>query len=227
MIRLDRLLSNRGYCTRREVRGVLERIRVNGKAPARVDDKVDPATVTWDDEGLDPERLYVLMHKPLGCTCSHKEAGQLVYELLPERFQQRNPQLSSVGRLDKDTTGALLFTDDGDTLHRLTSPRHKVAKLYEVWLSEPLTENDERILCSGEIVLDEQTVRPAGLERLAPDHVLLTLVEGRYHQVKRMFGAIGNEVMRLHRREFAGLGVTDLAPGSWRHLSPEEVSLLS
>jgi 16S rRNA pseudouridine516 synthase len=240
MIRLDRLLSNRGYCTRREARGQLKRILVNGKAPLRVDDKVDPETVTWDGEPLDPERIYVLMHKPLGCTCSHKEgpssrgaAGgafescQLVYELLPERFQQRNPLLSSVGRLDKDTTGALLFTDDGEMLHRLTSPRHKVAKLYEAWLSEPLTSLDQDRICSGEILLDDQPVRPAELELLTPDHVLLTLVEGRYHQVKRMFSAIGNEVVRLHRREFGGLGVTDLTPGSWRHLSSDEVSRLA
>jgi 16S rRNA pseudouridine516 synthase len=227
LMRLDRLLSNRGYATRRSLRDELGFVTVNGQPAKRVDDKVDPATVCWDGEPIDPEKVYLLMNKPAGYTCSHSDDGDLVYDLLPPRYPVRNPAIASVGRLDKDTTGALLFTDDGEMLHRVTSPKHKVPKLYECWLIDPLTEYDVDYLCSGEIMLDDVPVRPAKLEVLEPNHVLMTLVEGRYHQVKRMFLEAGNEVLRLHRREFAGLNVLDVPEGGWRHLTLEEVAQLA
>lgn len=228
LIRLDRLLSNRGYCTRKEARAWLRqgRVELEGSEPGevRVDSKVDPGRVRVDGEPLDPGSLLLLMNKPAGLTCSHRDQGGLVYELLPERFLQRSPALSSVGRLDRDTTGLLLFTDDGALLHRLTSPRYKVPKVYEVVLAEPLRGDEAARFASGELVLEgeREPLQPARLEALGPREARLVITEGRYHQVKRMFEAVGNAVLSLHRSRFGSLEVGDLAPGSWRALGSEE-----
>ena len=216
-VRLDKLLSNRGYATRSTVDKLLDRIKVDGLTPKRSDEKVLPESVTFDGEPLDPETLLILMNKPAGYTCSHEDRPPLVYELLPPRWLQRNPALSTVGRLDRDTTGALLFTDDGQLLHRLTSPKNKLPKVYEVFLQEPLEQED--LLTGGVIELDGKPILPAKFEKLGEKHCLLELVEGRNHQVKRMFSAVGNEVVRLHRRSFCGLVADHLEPGQFELLS--------
>lgn len=229
-VRLDRLLSNRGYCTRSEAQGLVRRGRVlvKGLPVKSAADKVDPADVTVDGEPVDPERLLLLLHKPAGYTCSHKDSGSLVYGLLPARYMARNPAPSTVGRLDRDTTGLLLITDDGDLLHRLASPKYKLPKVYEAWLESDLRGDEARVFASGTLVLPEETdpVKPAVLEVLEPRHVLLTLTEGRYHQVKRMFEAVGNKVARLHRPRFGPLTLGDLEEGQARPLTTEEEAAL-
>lgn len=229
-VRLDRLLSNRGYCTRTEAQLLVRRGRVlvKGERVKTAAEKVSPDDVTFDGEPLDPERLLLLVNKPAGYTCSHKDSGSLVYQMLPDRYMQRNPPPSTVGRLDRDTTGLLLITDDGDLLHRLASPKHKVPKVYEAWLERDLGGDEGTIFASGTLVLPEETepVKPAPLEVLEPRHVLLTLVEGRYHQVKRMFEAVGNQVVRLHRPQFGPLTLGDLPEGGVRPLTPEEEAAL-
>lgn len=229
-VRLDKVLSNRGYCTRTEAQGLVRRGRVlvGGQTLRSAAEKVDPATVTIDGEPLDPERLLLMMHKPAGYTCSHKDSGSLVYGLLPERYMARNPQPSTVGRLDRDTTGLLLITDEGDLLHRLASPKHKVPKIYEARLAHDLAGSEVEVFASGTLVLPEETepVKPAVLEVLEPRFVRLTLTEGRYHQVKRMFEALGNLVVRLHRPQFGPLTLGDLPEGEVRPLTPEEEAAL-
>ena len=136
--RLDRLISRLGYCTRSELKRYLGEVTVDGERPRRSDVKVTASQVRWQGEPMDPDPLWILLHKPEGVTCSHKDVGRLVFEMFPERYLNRRPGLSTVGRLDKDTTGILLLTTDGAALHRLTSPRHQVDKVYVVDLeNEP------------------------------------------------------------------------------------------
>ena len=188
-----------------------------------------------EGEALDaPPGVVLLMHKPLGVTCSHKEAGPLVYGLLPPRYRQRKPAISTVGRLDKETSGLLLLTDDGDLLHRAIAPKSNVAKRYRATLARPLRGDEAGALASGKLMLDgeEKPLLPVAMDVVPgspPDTplVYVTLTEGRYHQVRRMFAALGNHVSGLHRDRIGGLELTsDLAPGQFRVLDARETELI-
>ena len=158
------------------------------------------------------------MYKRQGYTCSTKDPGRIVYDLLPPRYRLRSPLLSSVGRLDRDTSGLLLFTDDGALLHRISSPKSKLSKVYEATLANDLRGDEVERFASGTLMLEsEQTpLLPAELEVVEARQVRLTLHEGRYHQVRRMFAAVGNHVTALHRSRIGGLGLGDLPSGEWR-----------
>lgn len=188
--------------------------------------KVDAMMVTIAREPLDhPGRLLLLMHKPEGFVCSHDDGGRLIYSLLPERWQKRNPKLSTVGRLDRDVSGAILLTDDGALLHRLTSPKYAITKLYEATLAEPINPDAIELFASGTLMLkgEEKPCLPARLEIVTPTLVHLELVEGRYHQVKRMFAAIGNRVVALKRLKFGRAGLNGLGVGEYREILIEEI----
>jgi 16S rRNA pseudouridine516 synthase len=230
-IRLDKLLSNLGYGSRKEVTHWAKAGRITnaaGQKLSRAADRVDPDDVLFDGQTLDPRELLLLLNKPSGTTCSHRDRPPLVYELLPQRFCQRDPSLSCVGRLDKDTTGALLLTDHGQLLHRLTSPNWKLPKVYQVTTSLPVTEQQVARLAEGGWCLpdDDKPLAPAHCLKTGPCTLELTLTEGRYHQVKRMLEEVGNPLLTLHRRSFAGLEVGDLEPGQWRHLTESERATL-
>ncbi|MFN7054276.1 16S rRNA pseudouridine(516) synthase [Hyphomonas sp.] len=185
--------------------------------------------IRFDGEPLDPPPgMVILMHKPAGFTCSHSDQGRLVYDLLPPRFLKRDPKLSSIGRLDADTTGALLFTDDGALLHRLISPKSSAEKVYEATLARPLEGHEAALFASGELVLrgEDKPCLPARLEVTGARSARLTLTEGRYHQVRRMFAAAGNHVETLHRARFGPVTLDGLAEGQWRLLTEEERGLL-
>lgn len=224
--RLDRILSERGYCSRSQADDLVRQREVcfEGKRIVRADDYVEGDHVTIDGQPLDPESLLILMHKPAGLTCAHEDRGSLVYDLLPPRWILRRPPLSTVGRLDKDTTGVLLLTDDGQLLHRLTSPKHHVPRTYRVTLRDPLKGTEAARFASGTMTLDDdpKPLKPAQLEPLGPNECLLVLHEGRYHQVKRMFEALGNLVIQLHREKFGEITVGELKPGEWRDITPAE-----
>ncbi|MGE4278393.1 MAG: pseudouridine synthase [Magnetospirillum sp.] len=230
-MRLVRLIANLGYGSQKDVRALLRdgRItRADGRELAE-SDKVEAADIRVDGEELDPlAGLVVMLHKPAGYTCSTSDPGRIVYELLPPRFMRRNPILAPVGRLDRDTTGLLLLTDDGKLLHRLTSPRHHVPKIYDVTLARPLQGNEAEIFASGTLMLNSEKtpLAPAQLNVLGPTRARLTLHEGRYHQVKRMFAAIGNHVESLHRCGLGPLTLGDLPEGQWRALEPAEIAAL-
>jgi 16S rRNA pseudouridine516 synthase len=164
--------------------------------------------------------MLLMLHKPVGYTCSTKDPGRIVYDLLPPRYRLRSPLLSSVGRLDRDTSGLLLFTDDGALLHRISSPKSKLSKVYEATLASDLRGDEVELFASGTMMLEsEQTpLLPAELEVLGARHVRLILHEGRYHQVRRMFAAVGNHVATLHRSRVGGLGLGDLPSGEWSRL---------
>lgn len=233
MARLDRLLANLGYGSRREVTDLVGRRQVvlDGAvlkdAGVRIAVTGDlPGRLTVAGQPLDPPApLTLVMHKPLDVVCSHREAGRSVYELLPHRWRARIPALSTIGRLDKDTSGLLLITDDGPFLHRVISPRSHVAKRYVATLARPLTGSEAEVFAAGTLMLEgeKEPLAPATLEPLSPTEARLTITEGRYHQVRRMFAAVGNHVAALRRDRIGGLDLPpDLEPGAWRALSSDE-----
>jgi 16S rRNA pseudouridine516 synthase len=206
---------------------------LDGQAIRKADTKVLvardlPARMTVRGAPLDPPPgLALMLHKPLGVTCSHKEVGALVYDLLPQRWKAREPAISTVGRLDKETSGLLLLTDDGDLLHRIISPRANVAKRYLVTLARPMDGSEGATFAAGTLVLEgeDKPLLPAELEVHSPTSAHLTIHEGRYHQVRRMFAAVGNHVEALHRDQVGGLSLPDdLEPGRWRLMSDEDVA---
>jgi len=222
-MRLDRLLANLGYGSRREVAEFFTDGRVtraDGRVVTSETERAAHAELRVDGEPLDPPApLTIVMHKPVGAICSHDDdEGSLIYGLLPPRFGRRNPALSSVGRLDKDTSGLLLLTDDGGLLHRLISPKKAVWKTYEAALARPLRGDEAEEFASGALTLenDKKPCLPARLETVGPQSVRLSIVEGRYHQVRRMFAAVGNHVEALRRVRIGTLTLGDLAPGQWR-----------
>lgn len=232
--RVDKLLGSMGYGSRTEMARL-------GKAGGIVLDGVDltdvskriavtpdlPARMEVDGRPLDPvPGLVMMLHKPLGMTCSRKEDGALVYDVLPPRWKRRDPAISTIGRLDKATTGLLLLTDDGDLLHRVISPKRHVAKVYRATLARPLVGTEGEVFAAGGLVLEgeDKPLSPAVLEVLSPTEARLTVTEGRYHMVRRMFAAVGNHVEGLHRERVGGLALPDdLAPGDWRLLDPDQI----
>jgi len=231
--RLDKLLANLGYGSRRDVAAWIKQglIEVAGKAVKSPSQKVVPDEVLLDGEVLDyPHGLTLIYHKPLGSVCSHKEIGRLIYEDFPERWMHRKPQISSVGRLDKETSGLLILTDDGHLNHFLTSPKHHIAKRYRVQLAQPLQGTEVALFASGTLMLedDDKPCLPAELDWLSDSEAELTLHEGRYHQVRRMFVAAGNHVEKLTRISIGELTLasTALQPGAYQALHAEAVQRL-
>lgn len=224
MRRLDQLLASLGYCSRREARDWVASgaVTVRGKEADDVSAKVNPSEVLIDGAPPDhPDGLLLLLHKPLGLVCSHDaREGPNVYSLLPERWRRRNPGITSVGRLDKDTSGLLLLTDQSPLVHRLTSPKHKVPKIYRAIVDRDLTPELIPLFAAGTLVLDGEEVpcAPAELKIVSAREAELTLTEGKYHQVRRMFAACGTSVLTLHRERFGDLALGDLAAGAWREL---------
>ena len=224
MRRTDQLLANLGYCSRREARDWVEagRVTVKGVPAADVGQKASPGDVRVDGEPLDhPDGLLLLLHKPTGLVCSHdRREGPTVYSLLPARWLRRNPVITSIGRLDKDTSGLLLLTDESPLVHQLTSPKHKVPKVYRATVDRDLTPELIPLFASGTLMLagEDKPCAPAELRIVAPREAELTLIEGRYHQVRRMFSACGATVLTLHRARFGSLDLGALPPGEWREL---------
>ena len=222
-MKLVKHLANLGYGSRKQVAMMFREGRITDAAGEVMyaDDPLDHDSVRVDGEPLDPPPgMLLMLHKPVGYTCSTKDPGRIVYDLLPLRHRLRSPLLSSVGRLDRDTSGLLLFTDDGALLHRISSPKSKLSKVYEATLANDLRGDEAGLFASGTLMLEsEQTpLLPAGLEVVEPRLVRLTLHEGRYHQVRRMFAAVGNHVETLHRGRVGGLGLGNLPSGEWRML---------
>lgn len=235
--RIDKLLGSLGYGSRTEVArlgrvgGIMldgvELIDVSKRIPVTSD---LPERMQIDGRPLDPPAgLVMMLNKPLGMTCSRKEEGALVYDVLPDRWRRRDPAISTIGRLDKQTTGLLLLTDDGDLLHRVISPRRHVAKVYRAVLARPLVGTEQAVFEAGGLVLEgeDKPLAPAVLEVLSPTEARLTVTEGRYHMVRRMFAAVGNHVEDLHRERVGALALPDdLALGEWRLLTPAEIDLI-
>jgi 16S rRNA pseudouridine516 synthase len=228
-MKLVKLIANLGYGSRKDVTQLFRsgRITDTDGEVLYADDVVPYETIRVDDEPLDPPPGLVLMlNKPLGVTCSRKDPGRLVYDLLPPRYSVRSPALSTVGRLDRDTSGLLLFTDDGALLHRIIAPKAQVTKVYEATLAQDLRGDEGQLFASGTLLLEteKEPLAPAVLDVLGPRHARLSVTEGRYHQVRRMFAAAGNHVESLQRISVGALALGDLPVGEWRALPPQEVA---
>lgn len=236
-LRLDRLLANMGYGSRREIEQMVRAgwITLDGAVLDVADQRiaVEPslsARMQVRGKPLDPPPglATLMLHKPLGVTCSHKEAGGLVYDLLPGRWRRRDPAISTIGRLDKETSGLLLLTDDGALLHRIISPKAEIPKVYEATLARPLRGDEAALFASGTLMLEseQKPLLPAELATLDPQRARLTLHEGRYHQVRRMFAAVDNHVETLHRVSVGGLSLDGLEAGRWRALDDADQARL-
>lgn len=238
-MQLQDILFTQGFGTRRVCAGLVQQgfVAVAGTMVA------DPAMdfvapgLCFSVQGREweyHEKAYLMLHKPAGTECSQKpSAWPSVYTLLPAPLRQRPTKgavqgVQAVGRLDQDTTGLLLLTDDGAFVHRMGSPRRHVPKVYEVTARHPVTATQVERLLQG-VVLDDspQPVRAAACEQSAERQLRLTLTEGKYHQVKRMVAAVGNRVEALHRSRIGGLALPDDLPaGQWRWLTPQDLQLL-
>lgn len=242
-MQLQDILYSQGFGTRRVCAGLVQQGLV--QVWQNKDDagfvECSEAASEWTAEGLRfkvqgvewayHEKAYVMLHKPAGTECSQKPSTYpSIYTLLPSPLRMR-PQKGSVqgvqavGRLDQDTTGLLLLTDDGKFIHRMSSPRHHVPKVYEVTVKHPLDEKQVQKLLAGVVLEDDpKPVRAAACEAVDSHHLRLTLTEGKYHQVKRMVAAVSNRVEALHRSQIGGLRLPDdLAPGQWRWLSQADL----
>jgi len=237
--RLEDILFSQGFGTRRVCAGLIQQghVTVNGQPERDAGALYVPEGLAFTVQGTPwtfHELAYVLLHKPAGTECSQKpSAWPSIYTLLPAPLRQR-PQkgavqgVQAVGRLDQDTTGMLLLTDDGAFIHRMSSPKKHVPKVYEVTVKHPITQAMVDQLLAG-VVLDDdpKPVRAAACAITGKHALSLTLTEGKYHQVKRMVAAVGNRVEGLHRSRIGGLALpADLAPGQWRWLTADELALL-
>jgi 16S rRNA pseudouridine516 synthase len=230
-MKLVKLIANLGYGSRKEVAWMFREGRITDASGEVLyaDDQVDHREVRIDREPLDPPAgLILMLNKPTGYTCSTTDPGRIIYDLLPPRFRVRSPIVASVGRLDRDTSGLLLMTDDGALLHRIVHPRAKLEKAYEATLARNLKGDEATIFANGKLVLESEKtpLAPARMEVLGPRAAQLTLTEGRYHQVRRMFAALGNHVETLHRSRMGGLTLGDLPQGGWRLLDAGDVQRL-
>ena len=244
-MQLQDILYSQGFGTRRICAGLVQQGYVQidqGQGLVTCDDATHDVS---EQEGMPfsvqgvlwpyHAKAYVLLHKPAGYECSHKpSAWPSLYTLLPAPLRQR-PQKSAVqgvqavGRLDQDTTGMLVLTDDGPLIHRMSSPRHHVPKVYEVSTAEPISDKQVLRLLEG-VVLDDslKPVKAAACLAVSQKHMRLTLTEGKYHQVKRMLIAVGNAVAGLHRSQIGAMELPqDLAPGQWRWITADELQALS
>lgn len=231
-MKLVKLLANLGYGSRKDVQRLIRYGAVtDATGRALRENEVPPhAEIRVRGEALDPPApLTLIVNKPAGYTCSMEDPGETIYELLPPRFAARNPGLNPIGRLDKDTTGLLLLTDDGKLLHRVIHPKSHCRKVYHATLDRPLSGNEAALFASGTLLLNGESkpLLPAPLEVLGEKEALVTLHEGRYHQVRRMFAAAENHVVSLRRLSIGGLSLPDdLAEGEWRELAPEELDAI-
>ncbi len=246
-MQLQDILYSQGFGTRRVCAGLIQQGHVQVYMP---NDPLTPVPcanaatefvatgLRFRVQGVDwpyYERAYLMLHKPTATECSQKPSTYpSIYTLLPSPLRLR-PQkaavqgVQAVGRLDQDTTGLLLLTDDGKFIHRMSSPRHHVPKVYEVTVKHPLDDKQVQKLLGG-VVLDDdpKPVRAAACEAVSEFHLRLTLTEGKYHQVKRMVAAVSNRVEGLHRSQIGGLALPpDLGPGQWKWLTAADLAQIS
>lgn len=227
--RLDQLLSNLGYGSRSEVKRLISSGAVT-KAGQPLRDpavRIEPEGICVDGEELEhPGPILVMFHKPAGYVCSRAEdEGATIYEVVPEQWSARNPQVTSIGRLDKDTTGLILLTDELPLIHKFTSPKSKVEKTYEVTVDEIIPRELPAVFAEGSLLLHGESAPclPAKLEIVSDNLARVTLTEGRYHQVKRMFAACQLTVQKLHRTRFGRLELGSLPCGEWVSVAAEDI----
>jgi 16S rRNA pseudouridine516 synthase len=230
---LERILSKQGFGTRKQCRIMIlnEEITVNGVMYDEPDRtfELENLTFTVQGESWDyREKSYLMMHKPSNYECSHKtQHHPTIYSLLPHPLVVRDVQC--IGRLDEDTTGLILISDDGQFIHKMSSPKHKVPKIYEVLCKHPVSQANIHALLSGVQLIDEaETIAALDVKQISENVIHMTLSEGKYHQVKRMVAAISNRVEGLKRIQIGQLKLPDdLKLGEWRWLSEDDMMKLT
>ena len=230
-ITLSRYLVALGYGTRKEAERIVRQRRVTtaGGTVLRDTDRYEHDDVFVDRTPLEaPPGSVILLHKPVGFVCSLNDRPPMIYDLLPATYPKRTPVMASIGRLDADTSGLLLVTDDGPLNHLLASPKSHVPKRYAMTLAEPLRGDEADLLASGTLMLKGETTPLLPAEFIATGERSgdITVREGRYHQVRRMMAAIGNHVHALQRVSVGPLMLGDLAEGTWRLLDAGEIDVL-
>lgn len=232
-MRLDRMLSGQGVCTRRELRQMVRdgRVLLNGRPAASADCKVEPGTDTVEVDGCPvvySEHVYYMMNKPQGVVSASRDPkARTVLDLLPPELVR--PGLFPAGRLDRDTEGLLIITDDGAFAHRMLAPKSHVPKKYFARTDLPVSPEDIRRFHEGIVLADGTSCLPAGLAVLPGDgtEAVATVCEGKFHQVKRMFAAVGKQVLFLRRVSVGGLALdAALKAGETRALTPAERELV-
>jgi 16S rRNA pseudouridine516 synthase len=236
---LQDILFSQGFGTRRICAGLVQQghVAVGGEVIADPLAGFETAGLVFSVDGVDwpyHEKAYLMLNKPVGIECSQRpSAYPSVYTLLPAPLRQRpnkgaTPGVQGIGRLDADTTGLLLLSDDGVFIHRMSSPKHHVPKVYEIAAKHPVDATQVERLLEGVVLEDDpKPVRAAACEITGERALRLTITEGKYHQVKRMIAAVGNRVEGLHRSRIGGLSLPpDLGPGQWRWLGEAELALL-
>lgn len=221
MERLDKILSNLGLCSRRQSQEYIRshNISLEGKRVYDGSIKVDAHKLLIDGQKPDhPDGIFIMMNKPAGYVCSHDiSEGPRIYDLLPPQWMERNPVPSTVGRLDKDTTGLVLITDLTKLNHSLSAPSKRIDKKYFASVDKPLTSDLIEVFSSGKLLLENETkpCLPAKLEIINDLNAAVTLHEGRYHQVKRMFAVCGYNVIKLNRAQFGQYVLGELGEGKY------------
>ena len=232
-VSLEKVLFSQGFGTRRYCSDLVyaDLVKVNGVLAEDPEERISTEGLILNVEGQDwefHEKAYIAFHKPANYECSHKTTHHpSVYSLLPRPFIERG--LQCVGRLDFDTTGLLLISDDGQFIHKMTTPKKKIGKVYEITTAEPIQSKQLDHLLKG-VVLDDDP-KPCfakACEQMDERRLAMTIVEGRYHQVKRMMAAVGNHVAQLHRTQIGAYTMpTDLAEGHWRWLYESDLQQLA
>ena len=238
-MQLQDVLFSQGFGTRRVCAGLIQQghVSVAGETVANAAAEFEPNGLRFSVDGIEwpyRDKAYLMLNKPAGTECSRKpSAYPSIYTLLPAPLRQRPqkaaaPGVQAVGRLDQDTTGLLLLTDDGAFIHRMSSPRHHVPKVYEVTTKHPVDPAQlGRLLAGVTLEDDPRPVRASECEATGERQLRLTLTQGKYHQVKRMIAAVGNRVEALNRSHIGRLGLpADLPPGGWRWLEPNDLAAL-
>lgn len=226
-MRLDKYFSSQKILSRSECSEYLKkgRIAVNGEIVKKGDLKIDPEKdeITLDGKPIKYEKyVYILLNKPFGVVSSTEDGrDKTVIDLLPESLQKRN--LFPCGRLDKDTVGLVVITDDGESAHAALSPKRHVEKEYYFETADEYDEEDRKAIENGLTLRDGYTTKPCKIERKSEKSGTITLTEGKYHEIKRLFGARDNKITFLRRDGFGGIRADDLASGEWRYMTDEEV----
>ncbi len=229
--KLAKYIANLGYGSRRDVEAMLRDGMVSRRDGTILADR-DRAhhdDILVDGEPLDPSPgVVIMLNKPVGFVCSTTDFNPLVYDLLPDRFRERSPLIAPIGRLDRDTSGLLLLTDDGQVNHRVTSPKSHLPKVYEATLAQDLRGDEGDLFASGTLMLEgeDRPLLPASLDVVDARRARVTVTEGRYHQVRRMLAAAGNHVVTLQRIALGPLALGELDESEWRVLDTVEVTAL-
>jgi 16S rRNA pseudouridine516 synthase len=232
-ISLEKILFSQGFGTRRYCSDLVYAglVKLQDKVAEDPEERITTEGLVLNVEGKDweyHEKAYLAFNKPPNYECSHKTTHHpSVYSLLPAPFVERG--LQCVGRLDYDTTGLLLISDDGQFIHKMTTPKKNIGKVYEITTPDPITQDQINHLIKGVILDDDpKPCYATDCKQLSENILAMTIVEGRYHQVKRMMAAVGNHVAKLHRVEIGAYVMpADLAEGQWRWLYPDDLKQLS